>query len=326
MKNLKIGTRVALGFAAVITVVLVLAGYTFLQLGAIESRTTTIVDAAVPSIFRMGNLETRARENNALLYRHILSGDAERMARIEAVMRENLTANAEAVQEYEQFILDARDGELFRAMREARGPYEEVREGVLRLSRELRADDAIALVREQLDPAFDTYMARINELVRYNRDSAFGAGGQARAAVSAANIGISVAITVVILATICIAFFITLSITRPLRGAMDFCRTVADGDLTRAVDDDRKDEIGELNKTMNRMVQKLRAVVGEVGSAAANVASGSEEMSATAQSLSEGATEQASSAEECTSSMEEMSSSIQQNSDNARQTDAIATK
>ncbi len=139
---------------------------------------------------------------------------------------------------------------------------------------------------------------------------------------------ISIILTVVCVAAIgIIVFFIVRSIVIPIKKAVGFAGTVADGDLTVTPEDaylKRKDEIGELAVSLNSMKDKLLMVVSDIKDATNNVASGSQQMSATAQQLSQGATEQAASAEEVSSSMEQMGSNIQQNADNAMQTEKIS--
>jgi methyl-accepting chemotaxis protein len=125
---------------------------------------------------------------------------------------------------------------------------------------------------------------------------------------------------------ILIATLLTKAITGPVIKGVTFAKAMAEGDFTRLLDIDQKDEIGVLAASLNEMVGKLREVVAEVQSASENVASGSEELSASAQSMSQGATEQAASVEEISSSMEEMSSNIKQNAENAQQTQSIAVK
>jgi len=129
-----------------------------------------------------------------------------------------------------------------------------------------------------------------------------------------------------VLAGLLIAYFITRAITIPLRQAMGMVQKVSEGDLTTTLQSKSEDEVGQMIRYLNQMVEALQIVVAEISKAADNVASGSAEMSATSQQLSEGASEQSASAEETTSSMEEMTSSIQQNADNAKQTDKIASK
>ena len=115
-------------------------------------------------------------------------------------------------------------------------------------------------------------------------------------------------------------------ISVPLGKGVGVAESIAAGDLTQHIDLDRKDELGQLAKAMNGMVEKLRTIVLDVKSASDNVAVGSQQMSSTSEAISQGATEQAASAEEVSSSMEEMVSNIKQNADNAQQTEKIALK
>ncbi|MCK1384486.1 methyl-accepting chemotaxis protein [Bradyrhizobium sp. 21] len=122
------------------------------------------------------------------------------------------------------------------------------------------------------------------------------------------------------------AIWISMSISRGLGRAVGLAGAVASGDLSRMIDVSSNDEIGDLVKSLNVMVEKLRQVVEEALTAANNVSAGSQELSASAEQLSQGATEQASSAEEASSSMEEMASNVKQNADNANQTEKIAAR
>jgi methyl-accepting chemotaxis protein len=124
-----------------------------------------------------------------------------------------------------------------------------------------------------------------------------------------------------------LGFSITRLVTTGINRGVIIAETIADGDLTINVDSkllDQKDEIGQLANAMQRMVEKLRDVIGSVVTGSGNIASASQQMSSTAQNMSQGSTEQASSAEEVSSSMEEMAANIQQNTDNARETEKMA--
>jgi methyl-accepting chemotaxis protein len=79
-----------------------------------------------------------------------------------------------------------------------------------------------------------------------------------------------------------------------------------------------------LGISLKNMVEKLREVAGNVFSAALNVDRGAQEMSSSSEELSQGATEQSTATEEASSSMEQMAANIRQNADNAQQTEKIA--
>lgn len=122
------------------------------------------------------------------------------------------------------------------------------------------------------------------------------------------------------------ALWMAISISRSLSRAVGLAGAVAAGNLTETIPSASNDEIGDLIRSLNGMVEKLRQVVSEALTAAQNVSAGSQELSASAEQLSQGATEQASSAEEASSSMEEMASNVKQNADNANQTEKIAAQ
>ncbi|SNB46530.1 methyl-accepting chemotaxis protein [Geobacter sp. DSM 9736] len=129
-----------------------------------------------------------------------------------------------------------------------------------------------------------------------------------------------------LLLAIGIAVTLTRSITRPLSEAVTAANSIAEGDLTVNVETSGRDETAQLLAAMRQMVTKLKDVVAEVKGAADNVASGSQQLSSGAEEMSQGATEQAAAAEEASSSMEEMSSNIRQNAENAHQTEKMAVK
>jgi methyl-accepting chemotaxis protein len=107
-----------------------------------------------------------------------------------------------------------------------------------------------------------------------------------------------------------------------LRATAAVADQIADGDLTvqpKPLSD--KDSLG---LAMQRMVERLRSVVGNALAAADNVSSGSQELSATAEQVSEGASEQAAAAEQASAAMEQMSANIKQNADNATQTETLS--
>jgi len=174
------------------------------------------------------------------------------------------------------------------------------------------------VVADALD-AMGTYVTNTKKQLAEQVVQAKAEGEQAQL-VLLTIIGTSLAIA------IAAAIWISLSISRALGRAVDLAGAVARGDLSQMIPSASNDEIGDLIRSLNAMVDKLRQVVSEALTAAQNVSAGSQELSASAEQLSQGATEQASSAEEASSSMEEMASNVKQNADNASQTEKIATQ
>ncbi len=116
------------------------------------------------------------------------------------------------------------------------------------------------------------------------------------------------------------------SLSRGLRRASELTKAVADGDLTQTANLKGNDEITEVLRNANLMVERLRNIVGEVASGASHVSTGADQMAKTSEEMSDVATQQAASTEEASSSMEQMASNIAQTAENALETERMAKK
>jgi methyl-accepting chemotaxis protein len=147
---------------------------------------------------------------------------------------------------------------------------------------------------------------------------------EAAAQYSTARTFLLAALGAALLVGIAAAVWIATAIARGVGRAGQLAKAVAQGDLTQTAGAAPQDEIGDLLRHIDTMVDRLRVVVGETTGAATNVSQGSQELSAGSEQLAQGAAEQASAAEEASSAMEEMASNIKQNAENAGQTEKIA--
>ncbi len=119
-------------------------------------------------------------------------------------------------------------------------------------------------------------------------------------------------------------FWILSSLSRGLNRAKELTKAVSEGDLTQTANLKGNDEITEVLRHANTMVERLRTVVGEVASGASNVSTGANQMAKTSEEMSDVATQQASSTEEASSSMEEMAANIAATAENATETEKMA--
>lgn len=139
-----------------------------------------------------------------------------------------------------------------------------------------------------------------------------------------ASILMFLGLIITILTAVALSIYLTKIITDPIKKSVAFAKLIANGDLTKKIDIDQKDEIGDLAHALTNMVEKLKDVITNIVNGSDNIASASLEMSSTSQEMSQGVSEQASSAEQVSASMQEMDANIQQNTDNAQQTERIA--
>ncbi|PFM64651.1 chemotaxis protein [Bacillus cereus] len=96
-------------------------------------------------------------------------------------------------------------------------------------------------------------------------------------------------------------YFVTLSITKPLKRLVASSQEISDGDLTKTIEIHSNDEMGQLAKAFNGMTDSLRTLIGRVNTSAGHVAAAAEELTANVRQASK-ATEQ------ITMAMEQVSS------------------
>lgn len=83
-----------------------------------------------------------------------------------------------------------------------------------------------------------------------------------------------------------------------------------EGDLTKRIPVESKDEIGELGMWFNKFVQKIHDVIGEVAASASEVASAATQIASSSEEMASGMNEQTDQVTQISSAIEEMSASI----------------
>ena len=133
------------------------------------------------------------------------------------------------------------------------------------------------------------------------------------------------AISLIFLFTV-ITFFMRREILRPLSSVADRLKEIAqgDGDLTKRIDYNADNEIGEVARGFNQFVDNLTTVIAQVRNSANALAVASNQLMSSADALARGNSEQAAAVEETTSSLEQMNASISQNADISRQMEQMA--
>jgi methyl-accepting chemotaxis protein len=141
---------------------------------------------------------------------------------------------------------------------------------------------------------------------------------------SRATWAMSICIVLATLLSISLSMVITRSVTLPLSEVVAVAERVAQGDLRVKLGTERSDEIGRLQAAIGEMLKSLTRVIGEIRNGSGALSSAAAQVSATSQSLSQGTSEQAAAVEEVSSSLEEFSSGINQNADNAKRMEKMA--
>ncbi|WDE04900.1 HAMP domain-containing protein [Thalassomonas viridans] len=107
------------------------------------------------------------------------------------------------------------------------------------------------------------------------------------------------------------AFYILISITRPLFRVNEMLNIVASGDLSRKLDDSGTDEFAQLSKNCNSLIESLRNLIESIVSRSTQLAAAAEETSAVTAQSTTAIEEQRNQVEQAATATTEMSSTSQ---------------
>ncbi|MFJ2984484.1 MULTISPECIES: methyl-accepting chemotaxis protein [unclassified Pseudomonas] len=120
------------------------------------------------------------------------------------------------------------------------------------------------------------------------------------------------------------AWVITRQIIIPLRQTLAAAERVASGDLRQDLLSTRRDELGQLQASMQRMTQGLRELIGGIGDGVTQIASAAEELSAVTEQTSAGVNNQKVETDQVATAMNEMAATVHEVARNAEQASEAA--
>jgi methyl-accepting chemotaxis protein len=243
--------------------------------------------------------------------------------------RETIARTADRWKQYTAIEQSDSERKLWRAFESARAEWEKVSLEVVRILGEDSAAarrDAIDLSMGEGAGKFGSARQILEQLVTLRIASAkeHAAAQNSRAkwlhsvllGSVIGGLGLAVALSLLLVGRI----------VGPLNQAISHLNLIAQGDLTKRLDVNSRDEVGALAGSFNSFVNRLSQIIGEVLNSSRSLSSASSQVSSSAQSLSQGTSEQAASVEETTSSLEQINASINQNAENSRQMELMALK
>jgi methyl-accepting chemotaxis protein len=120
------------------------------------------------------------------------------------------------------------------------------------------------------------------------------------------------------------AWVITRQIVAPLRQTLSIVERVASGDLSHDLAIDRRDEMGQLQTSIQRMTVNLRQLIGGIRDGVTQIASAAEELSAVTEQTSAGVNSQKVETDQVATAMHEMTATVQEVARNAEEASEAA--
>ena len=312
-KDLRVFWKITAGFLVVLAVLAIAVAVVLMQTGTIEDRTHRFEDAD-RLLKSIENLRLALADRVGEFRYFMITGEDEALQNLrEATDRlEQNLATAREVAEDRPGVLARLDSvAAFAAV-----VGNDVVEPGVALRRQI-GDADVTLERILAQTDFDLHTqisAQEREVLErvlseQAQDVAAASDDLDRARIWIFRVSLGLLLLAAVVAAIT-AFWLANRISGPLNEAVRFAGRVSEGDLTERMEVGARDELGTLQRTLNRMATDLAALVGEINATTGQVVAAASQIEESSERLSETVDAQVAAAEDTSSSMEEIAAQI----------------
>lgn len=329
LRNVSIGVRLGAAFAALLSVVLLVAAIGALQIGRVQGNADDLGNNWLPSVEALSNIQGTVDDIRRTSLRHLLESQHDKkQVQRDIISRDIEITLPQRFSAYEKLISSKQEQDMFLSIKKEWNTYLNLLKKQIDLSSSdpAKAEEATALAIGPAGDAFLSLMDSIKRDVELNMDGGHMASKHAEEDYkNSLYLLAGITITAMVLSVV-LAWLITRSITTPLTEAVEISKTIADGDLTCVINAEGKDELTILLNSMQNMNEKIKEIIFRVKSCSDSIATGSKEIAAGSLDLSMRTEQQASNLEETAASMEQVTATVRSNAETALQARDVAAQ
>ncbi|MBV7539001.1 MCP four helix bundle domain-containing protein [Duganella sp. sic0402] len=327
IKNLKVGTRLGLGFGVVLLLLAITIGLSIYSQGELADNTDDIVTETYPKVLQAQLIMNHNNKIARALRNALLIHDETKAAKEMSVVMERRKEIDVEMKKLDQMVKSGKGRDLFEAMATTRKPYEASLDEVMRLRRANDVDGAVGEMLGKMRGLQLANMDAIDALIAHQSASMERARASAEETFKdSRNLSIGLGLLSLAIGA-AMAWGITRQLLHQLGGepadVTVIAGKIADGDLAVPIAL-REGDQRSLLFAIQGMRDSLADIVGQVRSGADSIVTAATEIASGNMDLSSRTEQQAGSLEETASSMEELTATVKQNTENARQANMLA--
>jgi len=321
---MRIRTKLFIGFGVIISAAIAVALTALLGLARLNAGIDNLLGTRIPQLKRVSEIAEAIYTSAIHIDEAVLAETPEATREELELTNANRKATNENMEKLKASMVTGQEKALFQAIIDARTPYIEQRDELIKLAGAGRKADAIQQL-SKVKPLRGAFLSALKDLDKQVQDLARQAHDQT---VSDARMARAVLLAVVFaalaIAAVALAWIVR-GITAPLSDFQRGVDRLGHGDFTVSVNAASADEFGRMGQALNRAMASLRAAFGHLKDDAIQVASGSTELSAASDQMagasheiSRASEQQRAALEQVASAMTELSASIDQISQHVR--------
>ncbi len=320
--RLRIGTRLALAFAAVLIITTTVSALGVWRLGTLKDTSHEIATVELQRSLLAQRWASQIAINWVRASAALKTRDEAYIDALQKDMAATSKAISDDQKQLEGLMEDVAGKELLAVVAKDRKTYVDARAALIK--RQKAGEDILGAVDSELRPLAETYLKAVDRVAGHARRSLAETQDEAEATAARSQLAQTGGTVLAVLLGIVLAHLVTRSIVQPVQQAAASTRHIAAGDLTTHIPARGSDEVAQLLQSLAAMQHNLARIVSRVRQGSESVSTASAEIAQGNHDLSARTESQASALEETAASMEELSSTVRQNADNARQANQLA--
>jgi len=307
--DMKIKTRLILGFGIVILLAVGIGLSSYVAISALSNDVQDLGKRRLPQIIILGDLTENILVATTHLQKAFLVDNRADLDKAIESMLKTRKGITDAFDKLKVLVQTEKGKALYQAMVDARKPNADMRNQIVKALQEGNKKEAVLLL-EKYEPLQAAYLKSVENMVEYYRQVSTQAAENAEASANRNRWIIIAASVINIVLSLFVVLWIIRSITRPLHEAVETANRIAAGDLTVQLQEGGTSETGQLLSAMKTMVDKLKGVIVDIREASAQVAAGSERLSASSEEISRTMHDQTNRSSQIATAAEEMSQTV----------------
>jgi methyl-accepting chemotaxis protein len=261
LKNMKIGSKLSLGFGIVGIMLVVVSVLSLVGLSGLNSGVQTLAKDRFPKTVVANGIINNINVVARALRNVLLVKDKESMEKETARIAEARKAISDGIENLEKTVKSEKGKELLKTVANCRSSYLVFQGDVLKLAQAGKRDEAVDLMLTKLRAAQAAYIGSVEKLVDYQNQLVEQGGRDAENTYKNSFRLNATLSAIALLLAVAIAYWITTSIRRPINRCVDIANQVAKGNTDIKIDVTNTDETGILLGSMQVMVGNIRSLV-----------------------------------------------------------------
>ncbi|QHD05602.1 methyl-accepting chemotaxis protein [Pseudomonas sp. R76] len=294
MKNWTLRQRILASFAVIIAIMLLMVVVSYSRLLKIEGSETAVRDDAVPGVY-LSSMICSAWVDSYLQTLELLGlRDDKGLTDADKADFKSFEGRIQTQMANYQATINGRDDQA--EFDKFEGMHQAYNKSLATVLDALQRNDLAAARKEfntNLTPAWTAGRMKLNDIITENKDVADRATTAIDDAVSAAKVSMFVSLALAILAAGLCGLLLMRAIMAPMQRIVAILGTMRDGDLSKRLNLERKDEFGAVETGFNDMMTELTALVSQAQRSSVQVTTSVTEIAATSKQQQATATETA---------------------------------